>query len=677
MLNHFTGAICRRQVEYWLSVVARINGRTTVLPCLAIKHERLYVTASGKTHLENGIPSTNDFLKKQMVDVKVRDHVCENGSINKHTTVSYRQDTQTDSKCQVELTNVATLLNRIGADEDGTQLESLYSTLKSLLDNGKSIQLNEANIITRMVAKVGGDHRLLTLKIMFLTLLAYQGTVTRDILQRITNIIDDVRQWSTPDEQLEMINIFDSIRLYHPCALEKLQPRHRAYMEYLNEMAHNIMIEVPHEMDSRSIQAIRSTLDALDVRHYAAISGHLYLPVVIQDTQLAIEVVAEQDLQCTSIKGAHPLKMRKALLDELGWKMKWIGQEQWEMNKTDEDRANYLSKIIAYMYMDAQFIYKPTYLPQVYAEWDTDFVEDANTIPSIEIKLAPPQNPLPQVAHAIDKLEARRIQMEEGMMAKLEDKFNETLVDSRESIKQIINQQLAIFNNSELKASILSTLDNNKKRYKKTHEHDQAPSFLQLGEGVVPSSVRVMMGDVDIPDPIIKTKMEEIEQSRSYEEIQTFHQQSDELEQLTNVTLIELERALKIQLQPYIAQIEMSMSSHSTSAEPAVSHVQKAPVFLQTNAFALPNTKQLNVKIGQSEDPYPTVEDYVMNMEKKRDAAERNEKNTVLAMYLKLVKAQHEMIRDELRAATSNIISQYGGIIDESTKQEIRGHTHK
>ncbi|EDO06990.2 uncharacterized protein BBOV_IV006310 [Babesia bovis T2Bo] len=328
--------------------------------------------------------------------------------------------------------------------------------------------------------------------------------------------------------------------------------------------------------------------------------------------------------------------------------------------------------VCAHLILTHLFVFS---LPKcVYSEWDTDFVEDANSIPSIEIKLAPPQNPLPQVAHAIDKLETRRIQMEEGMMAQLEDKFNETLVESRDNIKQIIKQQFAIFEEKDMESIILSIIDNNRKLYRKKHENLKAPSFLLLGEEVVPSSVRVMMGSVNMPDPIIKTKMEQIEQSRSYDEIQTFHQQSAELGQLSNVTLIELERALAMQLKPYTSILEIYKANNNRSQ--ATAENTAAPTFIQTGAFGLPTTKQLNVKIGQSEDPYPTVEDYVMNMEKKRDAAERNERNTALAMYLKLVKAQHEMIRDELRAATSAIISRYGGIVDESTKKQVRQHTH-
>ncbi|KAK1934815.1 41K blood stage antigen precursor 41-3 [Babesia divergens] len=328
-------------------------------------------------------------------------------------------------------------------------------------------------------------------------------------------------------------------------------------------------------------------------------------------------------------------------------------------------------------------------LANVYGEWDTEFVRTSKTIPSIEIKLSPPEDPLPQVSHTIDHLETRRIQMEEEMMAKLEDRFNETLVESRDKIKQIIQQvpsyliyvaiyvqQFEIFSDESLKASIIAAMDTKHVSHEKSQKPADAPSFLQLGESVVPSSVRVLMGDVDIPDPIIKTKMEQIEQSRNYEEIQVFHQQADELEQLTNVTLIELEKALKMQLVPYVTQVEKNKhQTHHTETHKEI-HTIQAPIFLETNAAVLPNTKQLNVKIGQSEEPYPTVEDYVMNMEKKRDAAERNERNTVLAMYLKLVKAQHEMIRDELRSATSKIISQYGGIIDGATKHQLRTHAH-
>ncbi|KAK1441974.1 hypothetical protein BgAZ_400040 [Babesia gibsoni] len=292
-------------------------------------------------------------------------------------------------------------------------------------------------------------------------------------------------------------------------------------------------------------------------------------------------------------------------------------------------------------------------------------------MPSIEIKLSPPENPLPQVSHTIDNLEERRLQVEREMMAKLEDRFNETLVDSRDKIKQIIDQQFSILYDEELRTSILEAIDRKKSSPKKKNGHIVAPSFLQTDEMVVPSSVRVMMTDVEAPDPTIKPKMEQIEQSRTYEEIQMFHQQADEFEQLTNVTLIELENSLKLQLEPYVAHMEKmrSQTYHGGNA-----HTTSAASFLQVEEHDFLNPKQLNVKIGQSDDPYPTVEDYVMNMEKRRDAAERNERNTVLAMYLKLVKAQHEIIRDELRSATSKIISHYGGSVDEATKHQIRRH---
>ncbi|KAK2197406.1 hypothetical protein BdWA1_000406 [Babesia duncani] len=295
----------------------------------------------------------------------------------------------------------------------------------------------------------------------------------------------------------------------------------------------------------------------------------------------------------------------------------------------------------------------------VRADWDSEFIEDSHTIPSIEVKLSPPENPLPQVQEEIDKLEKHRIRLEEGMQAKLQDVFNETLVESRDKIAKIINDALSIFEQENLLKNI--ALISRKKRasvkfvnlllYKARHL-----SLLQLNEKIIPSSVRVMMTESQPPDPVIKEKMDQIEQVRNDEEIQIFHQQSQELGQLSQVTFIELGKALQLQLNPYLMD-ESNLKRRTPGQGNA-----KAPVFFQLASGMVPNAKQLNVKIGQSETPYPTVEDLVMNMEKRRDAAEQAQRTEALQMYLKLVKAQHEMIREQLHVTTAKILAEYSAL---------------
>ncbi|XP_954310.1 uncharacterized protein TA20755 [Theileria annulata] len=303
----------------------------------------------------------------------------------------------------------------------------------------------------------------------------------------------------------------------------------------------------------------------------------------------------------------------------------------------------------------------------VWGFWETDFVKDSKSMPSIEIKLAPPENPLPQVEEEIKLLESNRIELEEGMMSRLEQEYNNALMNSREKIKTVINDSLSVFDNKELIAELLS---------KYAHKNDKSKfngvSFLQTDEAYVPSSVRVMMSEVDPPDPSIKEKMDQIEQARNDEEIQAFYQESKEFEQLTQVTLIELQKMLQLQLNPYLIETEKLKTAFKQFDQRNtlnMNHNYTNPVsFLQTQAEDLSEKRQLNVKIGQSDIPYPTVEDYVMNMEKKRDVSEKLARNKILNMYLNLMKAQHEMIADELHQAVSRVISQYSGIVEEANK---------
>lgn len=307
--------------------------------------------------------------------------------------------------------------------------------------------------------------------------------------------------------------------------------------------------------------------------------------------------------------------------------------------------------------------------------WSKEFVKNSKTMPSIEIKLSPPENPLPQVEEEIHQLESNRVELEDGMMTKIEEEYNNALLESKKRIKEVIEDNLSLFNDKEVMAMLLSRATKFEREKPKDGAKGQI-SFIQLDHEVIPSSVRVMMSDVDEPDPIIKEKMDQIEQARNDQEIQMFYQESKELEGLTEITLTELERAIKIQLNPYLAQIEEMGDHHVKNTNHVESKNespkgQGAPSFIETQANVLPNLQQLNVKIGQSETPYPTVDDYVMNMEKKRDAAERAGRNRVLNMYMDLTKAQHEMIKDELHAALSKVITQYGGVIDEEYRKSL------
>eukprot|EP00375_Theileria_parva_P003290 XP_765971.1 blood-stage antigen [Theileria parva strain Muguga] len=296
----------------------------------------------------------------------------------------------------------------------------------------------------------------------------------------------------------------------------------------------------------------------------------------------------------------------------------------------------------------------------VFGFWETDFVKDSKSMPSIEIKLAPPENPLPQVEEEIKLLESNRIELEEGMMSRLEQEYNNALMNSKEKIKTVINDSLSVFDNKELIAELLSKYAHQDHKSKNVG----GVSFLQTDEAYVPSSVR--MSEVEPPDPSIKEKM--VSPPILVIDFRTKLSKREMMRKSKK-----LQKVLQLQLNPYLIETEKLKTAFQHFDQGNVYNVNHGnyanPVsFLQTQASDLSEIRQLNVKIGQSDTPYPTVEDYVMNMEKKRDVSEKLARNKILNMYLNLMKAQHEMIADELHQAVSRVISQYSGIVEEANK---------
>ncbi|CDR95671.1 hypothetical protein BBBOND_0208250 [Babesia bigemina] len=52
----------------------------------------------------------------------------------------------------------------------------------------------------------------------------------------------------------------------------------------------------------------------------------------------------------------------------MGWHVHDIPQSIWTTLKTDTVKEDYIAKSIAHMYMDAQFIHKPSWMQPYHAE---------------------------------------------------------------------------------------------------------------------------------------------------------------------------------------------------------------------------------------------------------------------------------------------------------------------
>lgn len=69
---------------------------------------------------------------------------------------------------------------------------------------------------------------------------------------------------------------------------------------------------------------------------------------------------------------------------------------------------------------------------------------------------------------------------------------------------------------------------------------------------------------------------------------------------------------------------------------------------------------------------YPTIDELVMQMQKRRDISEQLERQKILELQMKLLKAQSEMIKDALHFSISRIIAQYSPIVETMKLESLK-----
>ncbi|KAL8424662.1 hypothetical protein Efla_006447 [Eimeria flavescens] len=159
-----------------------------------------------------------------------------------------------------------------------------------------------------------------------------------------------------------------------------------------------------------------------------------------------------------------------------------------------------------------------------------------------------------------------------------------------------------------------------------------------------PPAVKLQLTEVKEPDPQIKEKMDEIEQLRADEEtkghLKRKPTRSGNSKQAVG-------KALQIAAAKPGSYAPSPLAFRQVKEGAANEKDLKPTSFLQLGSsassgqqakFGLSAEKQLNVKIAQSDKPYPTVDELVSDMQKKRDSTERLERMKILQLQLKLLK---------------------------------------
>lgn len=269
-----------------------------------------------------------------------------------------------------------------------------------------------------------------------------------------------------------------------------------------------------------------------------------------------------------------------------------------------------------------------------------------DTLPTIDLRLDPPQHPLPEVSSEIDRLDKSRMISEAEQQTALNTVFNTTL----ESASVQICSSIENFMRAILQGDMVNL------RSSQAEHGDGASSFLSEPE-TKPAAQDVLLR-VNVfrspgPGALTQEKITAVERKRAAEEIDMFKQASLEMRELTNIVLHELMAELR--------HHSKSLKKKSGDVTPdmlATTEHTTATTFLKSlehgsnHGGVLSNS--VNLRVNSADVPFPSVVSSVKGMELRRDRSEKKARNRILELQSSLLQAENAKIEDCLRKSSYN-----------------------
>jgi len=297
--------------------------------------------------------------------------------------------------------------------------------------------------------------------------------------------------------------------------------------------------------------------------------------------------------------------------------------------------------------------------------WPIPYLASLDHMPIVQVRLAPPHKPLPQISAEIGSLEKSREMLEMEQEVELERAFNTTLEAAQAQMQAVIDSTMRPFQSSlGLKSlgflghypPVRRTEPMRAAAFLGTHEqNDKAVG----GDDLV---VKVNLIPIPTPDPAIKPRIDDIEMKRSQSERNLFQQAIVEMKSLTTVVLNAFEAEINRHIEEFVHAVAFQQHSHGQLVSmKAKSH---ASGFLHVSQPLLPSGLQqrTSVRVSASDEPFPSIVSLVQDMELHRDAKEKTERTRILEMELKLLNAENNAMRKSLQHAVENVLMDYASL---------------
>jgi len=273
--------------------------------------------------------------------------------------------------------------------------------------------------------------------------------------------------------------------------------------------------------------------------------------------------------------------------------------------------------------------------------WPIPYSYSPDSMPIIQVRLAPPSNPMPEVTASLGALEAERAQFETERMLEVESAYSASLGRASEELPALIDRLMRTF---ETPTTLLS---------KRQHEQDevgrQATQFQELR--VVDGhemTARINVLPVLQPDAALEANIRELEEKRTTHEGKIFDQAMSEMNGLTTIVLNEVEAQITRHASGFRHALKFGVGESFTSARSS----PRATGFRSVEEHGRASAPQLttNVRVMASEEPFPRVASMVEGSEKKRDASEDSIRTRLLELEVKLLQAENSIVSAKLGA---------------------------
>lgn len=274
------------------------------------------------------------------------------------------------------------------------------------------------------------------------------------------------------------------------------------------------------------------------------------------------------------------------------------------------------------------------------------------TMPNVELSLAPPAQPFPEVLAEVGSLSKAREAFTHVQMDRLQDMFSGALAKAQTRIGEHVGRAMLAFDDPALLKAMATPGSSARANSSKRPPARYSASFLNLHAAPEALPIKMSVKINVIPsaplDLVVKHQIDVLESKRAETERGFFEQVQAETQSLSDLVMRELESQIGHHLDSLLGRAGIVLQVGRVAGFTGIS---------QNRGDGIP--EQANVRVVASDVPYPTVSSLVQDMETRRDTSENLERAKIVKMQLELLKAENAVAKDALSHSVTRILAQY------------------